>query len=116
MTHDAEGADRRDLPLPDYDHLDTGALAAGISGLEVEGVEELLTYERAHGNRLPVVQLLERRAQQLREGREPSGNGPGGAARPAAPEGGSPVTPATAGPPTNPPSHGDPTNPAQPRG
>jgi hypothetical protein len=117
MTQHAEGAAKRDLPLPDYDHLDTGALSAGISGLEAQGVEELLAHERAHGNRLTVVQLLERRLEQLRDGAEPSGSDAGRAAsRPAAPAADSPVSPSTQGPPVNPPSHGTPMNPAQPRG
>jgi hypothetical protein len=117
MAHDTEGVDRRDLPLPDYDHLDTGALSAAVSGLDAPGLEGLLAYERAHGDRLPVVQLLEHRLEQLRAGREPSSSEGGGAAvRPDAPEGGSRVSPSTQGPPVNPPSQGDPTNPAQPRG
>jgi hypothetical protein len=117
MTPHAEDADRRDLPLPDYDHLDAGALSAGISGLEAREVENLLAYERAHGDRLPVVQLLERRLEQLRAGREPvDSGGQQGAARPASPDAGSPVSPSTQGPAINPPSQGDPTNPAQPRG
>jgi hypothetical protein len=117
MTEHAETADRRDLPLPDYDHLDTGALSAAISSLDTEGVEELLAYERAHGDRLPVVQLLEHRIEQLHGGRQPSDPpASDGAVRPAAPGQGSAVSPSTQGPPVNPPSQGDPTNPAQPRG
>jgi hypothetical protein len=77
----------------------------------------LLEYERAHGDRLPVVTVLENRLTALREGAQPSGGDP---AAPAADDpvhaaGGSKVSEATSGPPVNPPSHGDPTNPAQPR-
>lgn len=104
-----------DLPLPDYDHLPLGTLPTRITGLGEPALEQLLAYERAHGNRLPVVQVLENRLEAVRNGAEPSG--------PEVPEtpektqasGGSPVTPATSGPPINPPSQGDPTNPAQPR-
>ncbi|MDQ1512216.1 MAG: hypothetical protein QOC59_58 [Microbacteriaceae bacterium] len=78
-------------------------------------MQALLDYEHAHGNRLPVVQVLEHRIEALRGGAEPSG-----AVEQRMPEvttsaGGSLVSPATAGPKINPPSQGVPTNPAQPR-
>ncbi len=105
------------LPLPDYDHLPVGNLASHISALSEDDVERLIDYERAHGNRLPVLQVLEHRLNALRGGAEPTGSIPeslpelGGGVG-----GGSKVTPQTSGPPMNPPSHGDPTNPTQPRG
>lgn len=104
----------KELPLPDYDHLPVGTLPTRITGLDEAGVAELLTYEKAHGNRLPILQILERRLQDLQNGAEPSGT-----QVPPTPEvQGSPETPQASevtGPPVNPPSHGDPTNPAQPR-
>jgi hypothetical protein len=105
------------LPLPDYDQLPLGALTSRIRSLDASGVQMLLEYERAHGDRLPVVTVLENRLTALREGAQPSGGDP---AAPAADDpvhaaGGSKVSEATSGPPVNPPSHGDPTNPAQPR-
>jgi hypothetical protein len=104
-----------ELPLPDYDHLPIGTLPTRITGLDEGQLGQVLDYERSHGNRLPVVQILENRLTALRNGAEPSGP-----TVPSTPEAGqaqqgSPVTPATSGPPINPPSHGDPTNPAQPR-
>jgi hypothetical protein len=109
-THD-------ELPLPDYDHLPKGSLPSRIKALDRGGVEQLLSYERAHGNRLPVVLILEQRIQTLSEGAEPTSGSVTGERpeAPLAPAGASPVSPATAGPVVNPPSHGDPTNPAQPR-
>ena len=110
-------SDHDALPLPDYDHLPVGSLASHISALTEDEVSRLVEYERAHGNRLPVLQVLEHRLDALRGGAEPSGSVPetmpelGGAAA-----GGSKVSPQTSGPPVNPPSHGDPTNPTQPRG
>jgi hypothetical protein len=106
---------REELPLPEFDHIPLGTLPSRISGLDEEGVSQLLAYERAHGDRLPVVQVLENRLQALREGAEPSTSLP--PAMPEVSEGSreSKVSPATSGPPVNPPSHGDPTNPAQPR-
>jgi hypothetical protein len=106
------------LPLPDYDHLPLGSIEPRIRQLAADGVQQLLDYEKAHGDRLPVVNLLSRRLEALRNGAEPTGGDPL-AETPEiqhAPPAGSPVSPATEGPPINPPSHGDPTNPAQPRG
>ncbi|BCW85966.1 hypothetical protein NicSoilE8_36390 [Arthrobacter sp. NicSoilE8] len=96
-------------------HIPNGTLTSRISGLDQEGIQLLLDYERAHGNRLPVIQILESRLNALKGGTEPSGT-----TAPTTPEvsqssTGSPVSPATSGPPVNPPSLGDPTNPAQPR-
>lgn len=104
-----------DLPLADYDHIPSGTLPSRIMGLDESGIEQLLGYERAHGNRLPVIQILENRLEALKGGATPSGT-----TAPTTPEvthtaAGSPVSPATSGPPINPPAHGDPTNPVQPR-
>jgi len=105
------------LPLPDYDHLPVGSLESRVGSLDADGVAALLAYERAHGDRLPVVTVLERRLEDLRSGATPTGGNPTAETPEVqhAPQGGSPVSPQTQGPPMNPPSHGDPTNPAQPR-
>ena len=105
------------LPLPDYDHLPLGGLTTRIRTLDATGVQTLLEYEKAHGNRLPVVTVLENRLTSLHEGAQPSGGDPAAAAAddPVHGAGGSKVSEATSGPPMNPPSQGDPTNPAQPR-
>ncbi|HEY0374065.1 MAG TPA: hypothetical protein VGC94_04665 [Amnibacterium sp.] len=108
--------ERTDLPLPDFDHIPLGTLPSRISALDAEGVQHLLDYEQAHGDRLPVTEVLRHRIEALRNGAEPSG-----AVEQAMPEvapaagGGSKVSPATTGPKINPPSQGVPTNPAQPR-
>jgi len=104
-----------ELPLPDYDHIPLGTLPMRITALDEAGIGQLLAFERAHGNRPPGLQVLERRLEALQGGAEPTGTIPD-----SLPEGrqghhGTPANPATAGPPMNPPSHGDPTNPAQPR-
>ncbi|MFC4905381.1 hypothetical protein [Kocuria oceani] len=104
-----------DLPLPDYDHLPVGVLGSKITGLDESGLQQLLAYERAHGDRLPVVQVLERRLEALRQGAEPSGPVPTDAPEVSSSSQGSPVSPETSGPPINPPSQGTPFNPAQPR-
>ena len=106
------------LPLPDYDHLPVGSLTSRIRTLDTEGLQTVLSYEKAHANRVQVVQAMAHRLDELEAGAQPSGGAPD-AAQPehaGAPSGGSQVSEATSGPPVNPPSHGDPTNPAQPRG
>ena len=106
-----------DLPLPDYDHLPVASLAQRVRTLDSEGVQALLGYESAHGNRLPVTEVLKARLRELEQGAEPSGGSPLG----LAPESGAgPAVPRQTdqtpdAPTINPPSHGDPTNPAQPR-
>lgn len=112
------GPAHADLPLPDYDHLPLGSLVQRVRTLDAAGVAQVLAYERAHGDRLPVTQALEQRLGELDGGAEPSGGSPLGVAPEKA---GPPAAPretsmATDAPPNNPPSHGDPTNPAQPRG
>jgi hypothetical protein len=64
------------LPLPDYDHLPLGSLEGRIRSLDADGLTALLDYERAHGDRLPVTQLLERRLEAVRGGAELSGGSP----------------------------------------
>ena len=108
---------RDDLPLKDYSDLRLGDLGHRIRSLDAGGLQTLLDYERAHGHRTPVVQLLNRRLEEVRKGAELSDGDPSATSALTAPPaaGGSPVQPATSGPAMNPPSHGDPTNPAQPR-
>jgi hypothetical protein len=54
-----------ELPLPDYDHLQIGSLMHQIRSLDAAGVRTLLDYERAHGNRRPIVTLLANRLKSL---------------------------------------------------
>jgi hypothetical protein len=109
--------DRGALPLADYDHLQLGDLVHRIRSLDASQLETLLGHEREHADRLPVVQALQARLDQVRSGAELSGGDPSAPSALAAPapDAGSPEQPATSGPVINPPSHGDPTNPAQPR-
>jgi len=65
-----------ELPLPDYDHLPLGSLEGRIRSLDADGLTALLTYERAHGDRLPVTQLLERRLEAVRGGADLSDGSP----------------------------------------
>src|SRR3954464_10145439 len=106
------------LPLPDYDHLPIGGPAARIRARDAAGGQTLLDYEKTHGNRLQVVEIMRNRLSSLQAGAQPSGGDPAADFTSEAPEpaaGGSKVSEATTGPKINPPSQGDPTNPAQPR-
>ncbi|HYJ74674.1 MAG TPA: hypothetical protein VEV65_03700 [Kineosporiaceae bacterium] len=104
------------LPIPDYDHLPVGDLGHRIRSLDADALETLLGYEREHADRLPVVQVLSTRLDQVRAGEPLSDGSPAATSAAApAPDAGSPIGPATSGPTINPPSHGVPTNPAQPR-
>jgi hypothetical protein len=108
---------RSELPLPDYDHLPVNALGHRIRTLDSDGITTLLAYEREHGNRLPVITVLENRLAELREGARPTEGSPS-SVRPEqapAPSGKEHASPQTQGPTINPPSQGDPSNPAQPR-
>ena len=110
-------SERDSLPLPDYDHLPVGSLTSRIRTLDAESLQTLLSYEKAHANRIQVVSAMDHRLRELQSGDQPSGGDPA-AVQPeqaAAPSAGSPVSEATTGPPVNPPSQGVPTNPAQPR-
>jgi hypothetical protein len=82
------------LPIPDYDHLPLGSLTHRIRTLDVGQIVALLDHERAHADRLPVVQVLEQRLAALRSGdAEPSGGDPAAAQPEHAPppSGGSPT-------------------------
>ncbi|MDQ0734581.1 hypothetical protein [Arthrobacter agilis] len=103
------------LPLPDYDHIPLGTLPTRITGLDESGLQALIDYEEAHGDRLPVKLVLQHRLEAVQGGAELSEGAATSMPEVGSTAGGSPVSPATSGPPINPPSHGDPTNPAMPR-
>ena len=98
------------LPLENYDHLPLGDLTSRVRTLDADGVAVLIGYEREHGNRTPVLTLLEARLAALQEGAEPSGGAPKaqGQLGQAPPQKEPAVSPATSGPKLNPPPHGKP--------
>jgi hypothetical protein len=109
-----DSLEHNELPLPEFDHVPIGHLPARIAPLDADQVQQLITFEREHGNRLPVLVVLEHRLEALNNGTEPSGTVPTEfpEVSPASPRSGiSPET--TTAPKINPPSHGDPTNPAR---
>lgn len=100
--------ERADLPLPDYDHLTTGDLASRVRALPADGIRELIAHEEAHAARLPVLEVLRTRLDDVEAGAELSGGDPA-AARPEQappPAGGSPVSEAGAQANTQPLRHG----------
>lgn len=106
---------RGDLPLADYDHLPVSALRDRIRSLRIEEIEQLLAYEQAHGNRLPVVTTMRARLEQLEAGATPtSGQHEVRPEQPPPPAAGSPVSTDTAAEPTSPAPHGEPAQPGDP--
>ena len=108
---------RGELPLPDYDHLPIASLTQRIRSLDAEALSSLLSYERQHGDRVPVVAVLEARLRELDAGAQPTAGSPDSFAPEKSPGPPAPrsINQTTDAPALNPPSHGDPTNPAQPR-
>ncbi|NIH87444.1 hypothetical protein [Amycolatopsis granulosa] len=95
-----------ELPLPEYDELPLAALQHRIRSLDAEQLDRLMSYELRHANRLPVLELMRMRKQQLDDGAEPSGG-----QHTAIPEvtphpGGSSAKEQTAAEPTTPLRHG----------
>lgn len=109
--------DRDHLPVPDYDHLPLGELRHRIRSLDVSAVSDLIQFETAHGNRLPVLEVLRTRRTDLEAGTQPSDGDPEGRNPASAPpaDGGSKVagTKVQGG---NPPPHGNPLQAAKPKG
>jgi hypothetical protein len=68
--------DHDSLPIPDYDHLPSGSLFHRIRTLDEEQLQQLVAYENAHAARLPVLQALTVRSEQLLAGAQPSGGDP----------------------------------------
>jgi hypothetical protein len=114
---DDVASSRSELPLPDYDHLPTASLAHRIRTLDADGLATLLNYERHHGNRVPVISVLEARLNELDAGATPTTGSPDSFVPEKSPGPPAPrsIDQTTAAPKINPPSQGDPTNPAQPR-
>ncbi|MFC0678490.1 hypothetical protein ACFFGH_11635 [Lysobacter korlensis] len=107
--------DRDQLPLPDFDHIPLGTLPSRIHSLDERALTQLLGWERAHGNRLPVTRVLESRIEQLRNGAEPSGSIPKEMPEMTTTQGGSPVTQATARDHVPEPAKSSPMLPSQPQ-
>jgi hypothetical protein len=55
-------------PIPNYDQLTVPSLRARLRGLDADGVQVLLDYEKAHEGRPAVITMFERRLIKLSEG------------------------------------------------
>lgn len=110
----ADSPRRDDLPLPDFDHIPLGTLPTRIAPLDADGVRTLLAFERAHGDRLPVTNILERRLEALESGAEPAHAGSDAMPEMQSNAGGSPVSPTTARDSVPPPAKSGPMLPHQP--
>ncbi|BBZ05899.1 hypothetical protein MDOR_00680 [Mycolicibacterium doricum] len=99
-------ANRDDLPLRDYDQLALPDLRHRIRSLDEPQLRSLFDHETEHGNRIPVLEVLHARLQELHDGAEPSGgdqsNAPGVTGTP----GGSQVQESTAARSNTPLRHG----------
>lgn len=68
-----------DLPLPDYDQTPLSDLRHRIRSLEEPQLQQLFDHETAHGNRIPVLEILHARLKELHNGAEPSAGNPANA-------------------------------------
>ena len=95
------------LPIPEFDHLPLGSVADRIRALDADQLDQLIAHEQAQGNRLPVLEIMRSRREQLADGAVPSGGAQDGL-RPetGATSHGSPVDPSSAAPPSAPDPHG----------
>jgi hypothetical protein len=64
----AEPAAGAALPVPNYDQLTVPSLRARLRGLDADGVQALLDYEKGHEGRPAVITMFERRLIKLSEG------------------------------------------------
>lgn len=53
------------LPLPDFDHLTLGSIRGRLRRLSLPELVQLREYEGAHGNRPPIVTMLDNRIAKL---------------------------------------------------
>jgi hypothetical protein len=95
-----------ELPLPDYDQLPLNELRHRIRALDEGQLRGLFAHEEAHGNRIPVLELLHARLRELTHGAEPSSGDPANAPGATKTPHGSAVQESTAAEPNTPLRHG----------
>jgi hypothetical protein len=99
-------AHSEELPLPDYDQLPLNELRHRIRSLDEQQMRLLFEHEEAHGNRIPVLELLHARLRELTHGAEPSPGDPSGGPGATKTPHDSPVKESTAAEPGTPLRHG----------
>ncbi|MGW4057669.1 hypothetical protein ACWEGE_05295 [Amycolatopsis sp. NPDC004747] len=95
-----------ELPLPDYDQTPLGALRHRIRSLDEGQLRTLVEHEDRHGQRVPVLQVLRARLDELEHGAEPAPGDPAAAPPSSDTAAGSPVGEATSADGTTPLRHG----------
>ncbi|MGV0646655.1 hypothetical protein [Mycolicibacterium sp. XJ879] len=95
-----------ELPLTDYDQLPLTELRHRIRALDEPQLRTLFEHETEHGNRIPVLELMNARLRELTHGAEPSDGDPDGGPGVSGTSGGSPVQESTAAEPGTPLRHG----------
>jgi hypothetical protein len=55
-------------PLPGYDDLSLASLRARLRVLDAPSIQAMLSYEKAHARREPVITMLERRLAKISAG------------------------------------------------
>lgn len=99
-------AHSEELPLPDYDQQPLNELRHRIRALDEGQLRGLFAHEEAHGNRIPVLELLHARLRELTHGAEPSSGDPANAPGATRTPRGSAVKESTAAEPGTPLRHG----------
>lgn len=109
------GLSHDELPLPDYDHLPLPSLRDRIRSLDEDALRTLIAYEQEHAHRLPVLEVLNARLEQLETGARPSEGHPYELKpeQPPPPAGRTAASPAHAAPPAQPHPHGAAAEPAR---
>jgi len=97
---------RDELSIPDYDELPLGDLRHRIRSVGEHQLRTLVVHEEEHGNRVPVLELLRSRLDELVAGAEPASGDPARSPTVIGTPGGSPVRPETAAERTTPLRHG----------
>ena len=95
-----------ELPLKDYDQLPLTELRHRIRSLDEGQLRGLFAHEEAHGNRIPVLELLHARLRELTHGAEPSSGDPANVPSITQTSHGSSVKESTAAEPGTPLRHG----------
>ena len=65
-----------ELPIPDYDQLPLTELRHRVRSLDDSQLKTLFDHETAHGNRIPVLEVLHARSKEIHHGAEPSSGDP----------------------------------------
>ncbi|OBI76526.1 hypothetical protein [Mycobacterium sp. E740] len=95
-----------DLPIADYDQLPITELRHRIRALDEPQLRAVFEHETEHGNRIPVLEVLNARLRELTHGAEPSPGDPSKTPEVSGASGGSPVQESTAAQGTTPLRHG----------